>query len=365
MKLHSIIKCIFTISLINLSFVYGVDTTETCRDDANGICTNVNIDNNNVKEKKIDVEVGVSRYANAEGKPAEAVDDCFDRHEKCELFASQGECTNNPGWMIIHCSVSCNACHLRTVEARCGRENLNTTHTGFLVPGKLNKMFERINTELRSQYTINVLSYDPWVITIDDFLSENEADAIITSVGKKWERSTDTGQTNKFGETGRKLSSTRTSSNAWCRADCEANPLVRNVINKIVDVTTIPYDNYESFQVLQYEKGQFYRAHHDTGTSQMSLTCGQRIVTFFLYLSDVEEGGETAFPKLKLSVKPKLGKALIWPGVMNDSPTSIDHRTLHEAKPVIKGLKYAANTCKFVFICVDPSIRLVLSLCNS
>ena len=330
-------------TFLSYSVINAVDTTETC--DADGVCTDTN-PATAAAPTKLDVEIGVSRYANAEGKPAEAVEDCFDRHDKCKQFASQGECENNPGWMIIHCSVSCDACHLRTLAARCGRENLNTTDTGFLVPGKLNQMFERVDKELRGRYKVNILSHDPWIMTIDDFMTAEETEAIITATGKNWERSTDTGQTNKYGETGRKLSSSRTSSNAWCRADCEANPLVKSVINKIVDVTTIPYENYESFQVLQYELGQYYRAHHDTGPSQMSLTCGQRILTFFLYLSDVEEGGETSFPKLNLAVKPKRGKAVFWPGVMNDSPTTIDHRTLHEAKPVIKGVKYAANSCK-------------------
>jgi hypothetical protein len=41
------------------------------------------------------------------------------------------------------------------------------------------------------------------------------------STQERWERSTDTGLTNEFGETGRILSTGRTSSNSWCRAECE------------------------------------------------------------------------------------------------------------------------------------------------
>jgi len=66
-------------------------------------------------------------------------------------------------------------------------------------------------------------------------------------------------------------------------------------------------------------------------------------LTFFLYLSDVEEGGETTFNKLGLEVKPKLGRALVWPSVRDDEPDFWDDRTYHEAMPVIKGKKYAAN----------------------
>ena len=50
--------------------------------------------------------------------------------------------------------------------------------------------------------------------------------------------------------------------------------------------------------MLRYQKGQYYRTHHDMGVSDNELACGPRILTFFLYLSDVEEGGGTNFPRL-------------------------------------------------------------------
>lgn len=76
---------------------------------------------------------------------------------------------------------------------------------------------------------------------------------------------------------------------------------------------------------------------------QKLLSCGPRILTFFLYLSDVEEGGETVFTNLNIKVKPKRGRALIWPSVMDSDPESQDPRTHHAAAAVIKGKKYAAN----------------------
>ena len=44
-----------------------------------------------------------------------------------------------------------------------------------------------------------VLSRDPWVVTFDNFLSDAEAKALISNVDQ-WEQSTDTGDTNEFGE---------------------------------------------------------------------------------------------------------------------------------------------------------------------
>jgi len=76
---------------------------------------------------------------------------------------------------------------------------------------------------------------------------------------------------------------------------------------------------------------------------QVDRACGPRILTFYQYLSDVEEGGGTAFPDLGITVAPKKGRVLLWPSVLSSNPEKKDHRMDHEALPVIKGLKYGAN----------------------
>ena len=35
---------------------------------------------------------------------------CEDHHEKCDEWATAGECSNNPGWMLKHCQDSCQVC---------------------------------------------------------------------------------------------------------------------------------------------------------------------------------------------------------------------------------------------------------------
>lgn len=70
-------------------------------------------------------------------------------------------------------------------------------------------------------------------------------------------------------------------------------------------------------------------------------------MVIYLFLSshaDVEEGGETVFPRIGVSVTPKRGKAVLWPSTLDSDLERQDGRTHHAAAPVIKGVKYAANS---------------------
>ena len=293
--------------------------------------------------------------ANPDGKPREVEKDCIDRHQQCENFARNGECKKNPGWMIVNCARSCKSCHLRDPKVRCTREFLAMDPYPVYKPGDMNRMFESITSKYGNKYNISILSTEPWVVVFENFLSDQEINALITTQ-RKWERSTDTGLTNEFGETGRILSAGRTSSNSWCDKACEAHPEVRKVIQKIEDITFVKSKNYESFQVLRYEVGQHYKVHHDFGHEDVNLACGPRILTFFLYLSDVDEGGETGFPELGIAVKPIKGRAVLWPSVLDDDLNAIDKRTMHEAKPVIKGLKFGANVWIHLYDFTTPNL---------
>lgn len=245
--------------------------------------------------------------------------------------------------MIINCPHSCQSCHLRDAKVRCDRNFLNISTEPVYKAGDMDNMFSSIVERFGDRYNVSVQSTDPWVVVFEDFVSEAEAAALISTVEGTWERSTDTGQANEFGETGRTLSTGRTSSNAWCRRNCESHPDVQRVAQKIEEVTMIPYSHYESFQILRYEVGQRYNVHHDMGYRQNKLACGPRILTFFLYLSDVEEGGETSFLCFNIDVKFKCGRALLWPSTMNHNLEQQDPRTHHAAKAVVQGVKYAAN----------------------
>ena len=165
--------------------------------------------------------------ANAEGKPMEATKDCVDRYiDECKTFSKNGDCINYPGWMTIHCPKSCNNCHLRDPAVRCSHQALNVSADPVYADGEMTRMFESLVDRFSSIYDVKVHSTDPYVVTFENFVSDSEAAALISTV-KKWERSTDAGQVNDFGEQGRILSHGRTSSNAWCNSECDSVSLIR------------------------------------------------------------------------------------------------------------------------------------------
>lgn len=49
----------------------------------------------------------------------------------------------------------------------------------------------------------------------------------------------------------RKVSTRRTSSNAWCQNDCYKDPIAQAVMDRIVNLTGIPEVNSEYLQLLK------------------------------------------------------------------------------------------------------------------
>lgn len=97
----------------------------------------------------------------------------------------------------------------------------------------------------------------------------------------------------------------RTSTNAWCLGECYSDPIARRIMDRIENVTGIPERNSENLQLLRYKHSEFYQTHNDFIPYQVDRQCGVRILTFYMYLSDVEEGGGTNFPVLGKTIDPE------------------------------------------------------------
>jgi len=269
-----------------------------------------------------------------------------DKSGACELWASSGECENNPAYMKLKCASSCGTCDQLDYKKRCP---IDPNRTEAVPPGKMTQTFERALSNF-PHLEPQLLSSDPWVISFDKFMSPEEVEAILKHGEGRYVRSTASGG-RADGEFIPLTSEIRTSWTTWCdNATCLEDPLVAQVIERVADVSQVPANNSEFVQLLRYlpcehlraPDCQFYRRHHDTIPELATMQPGPRVYTFFLYLSDVEEGGGTKFDG-GFTVEPKAGKAVLWPAVFEDRPFVSDSRTHHEALPVLKGTKYAAN----------------------
>jgi prolyl 4-hydroxylase len=226
-------------------------------------------------------------------------------------------------------------CDLIDMEQRCPK--LQDPDPA-LIPGGLNKMFERIlrtapgnrtlseeerrdlQTSGMPEYTVHAhsrpsdepathisaaldKSLPPWVVTFENFLTDEECEALI-QLGYKYgyKRSEDVGAKQFDGSHAGVQSEKRTSENAWCSEfhGCRKEEVPARIHERMAAVMGIPPQNSEDLQLLKYEKGQFYKTHHDFIPHQVDRHCGPRILTFFLYLNDVEAGGGTNFPQLDL-----------------------------------------------------------------
>ena len=273
---------------------------------------------------------------------------CRNVHEQCSFWAALGECENNPSYMKTKCAPSCQSCEMLLYEHRCP---IDPNAPVAWLPGDLNKMFERITagTSEFAKYIPTILSspettHGPWVVMLDNFLSEEECDLLIYyGHAQGYDVSYTVGRQLPDGSRERVKYFNRTSTNAWCQGTCFEDPAVQQVFDRLEWLTGIPRNHSEQLQLLKYEPNQFYTKHHDYLDHHLNQPQSVRILTVFFYLNDVLSGGETQFPSLNLSVVPKRGRAVLWPSVLNEDPVAKDVRTEHEALAVKEGIKYGAN----------------------
>jgi len=262
---------------------------------------------------------------------------------ECLRWKRKGACVDNPGFMVINCAQTCQVCHLRdSEELRCPNDARWQNETRILAnPGELNALFERIVATYEGP--LEIVSRDPWLLRFEDFLSAKEAKGIVAAAKGSFRQSVVRG---RDGNPNAKTKG-RTSRNAWCtkseNARCFGASAVQSALGKMETVLNVSADYSEHLQVLEYTKGQFYNEHHDFIASHNERPCGPRILTFFVYLSDVVEGGATRFRKMGVESEAKMGRAILWPSVLDGDATQADLRTVHEALEVVKGVKYAAN----------------------
>lgn len=257
----------------------------------------------------------------------------------------------------------------------------------------------------------------PKVFYVHNFLSEEEAQALIdfsTSDKNPYKMAKSTGGTHKAWNQGGSEATlkTRTSMNAF-DISTPTSFSIKHRAFRLLRLGTYNDDMSDGIQILRYELGQAYVDHHDYFNARQSSDYawdpskggGNRFATVFLYLSNVEFGGQTVFPltprltndtspelvrrlgespsketlenlvnkagldagswenKLitkcydKFAVPPRRGDAILF---YSQTPEgALDPASLHGACPVLEGTKWAANlwvwnACRYSRCSKDP-----------
>lgn len=149
-----------------------------------------------------------------------------------------------------------------------------------------------------------------------------------------------------LGVAGPEAHSGRTSHHA--ALDQWADPKLTALVERLSALVRLPPENCEPAKVIRYTGEEKFDLHQDAfsgfspGVAEALSTGGQRLFTTLCYLNDVDAGGATEFPRLKLAVRPRLGRVLAWANTMPGSDDPHPH-SAHIGQPVESGEKWVLS----------------------
>lgn len=210
--------------------------------------------------------------------------------------------------------------------------------------------------------TIETLSLKPLVLSIKGFLTDEECDYIAKKAEPSMKYSS---VTLKDADKGKAASEWRTSQSTFLSAGDDT--ILKDIEHRTASLTRIPRNHQEYVQVLRYGESEKYDSHHDyfdpkayqSDKNTLNLIehgKKNRFATVFWYLTDVDDGGHTIFPRAGgrppvrshsdcstgLKVQPQKGKVIIFYSL--DASGKMDPFSLHGACPVGENnIKWAAN----------------------
>lgn len=184
---------------------------------------------------------------------------------------------------------------------------------------------------------------DPRMARLHGFFSAAEADHIIQLARSSLHRSRVVDHSGNGGEA--QLTDARTSHS--CKVATNSDVIVQRAVQRAAYLCGLTPQHAEAVQMVHYLPGQEYRPHfdwfspRDVRFPEKTRETGNRLISFFIYLSGCEAGGRTSFPRLQYSATPERGSGLMWYNLdRNGIP---DERTLHAGCPVEKGEKWGLN----------------------
>ena len=199
---------------------------------------------------------------------------------------------------------------------------------------------KRISKHIKStKYQEDILSEDPKIIYIHNFLSDKKELAHLISLGSQLKKPSTIDTKNNPAAI---LTNVRTSQSAHLGKS--RDEIVTALENRACEYVGLSTKYLEPMQVAVYETGQKYNPHYDFFSGDSTeVSKGNRNKTVLLYLNDLPDdaGGNTFFPKLNIRIKPKAGDAIYFENMKDGD---VDYNTLHAGEAIIgDNKKYAVN----------------------
>ncbi|XAR51344.1 Procollagen-proline dioxygenase [Bertholletia excelsa] len=199
-----------------------------------------------------------------------------------------------------------------------------------------------------------ILSWNPRALYFPKFATVEQCKSIIKLAEPQLRPST---LAYRKGDTAENTKGIRTSSGMFISGYQDETGILDLIERKIARATMLPRSHGEPFNILRYKTGQKYDSHYDAfNPAEYGPQTRQRVASFLLYLTDVEEGGETMFPLedgldlnksynysdcIGLKVMPRRGDGLFFYSLFPNG--TIDPRSIHGSCPVRKGEKWVAT----------------------
>mmetsp|Transcript_59595 Transcript_59595/g.141803 ORF Transcript_59595/g.141803 Transcript_59595/m.141803 type:complete len:470 (-) Transcript_59595:85-1494(-) len=177
---------------------------------------------------------------------------------------------------------------------------------------------------------------DPKITVFPNFFTDVECDHVLQMVEGGWMPSqvgSGSEAEYKTATLENKLSQTRTS---WsCMMRYAQTDVVERLEHRLAAVAGLPVEQLERLNMVRYSPGELFSVHHDGHF---------RPKTVFVYLNDLPdecEGGDTFFPVLGYSFRPRRGTAVMWSNVTSTGEE--DGRMIHAGRAPDTGVKYGVN----------------------
>ena len=303
------------------------------------------------------------KFSKQSDTTVEMRESCRNELSKCTFYATNGLCESRVVFMMNNCVLACMMCDRKQQFDECvgvrhphsipffishdefeamtasGNEEERVDHTVDSYFKSLRRSMNPNDGQTGFDYIIQAESDEEdgedWIVKFDNFLSTEESNDLI-KLGN------DIGFELKKDGSKTKYNSFKVASCSNSMHHCDAHDTLTKVMERVSQVASIPLDNFEPVEVTHYPESNGYKSLHQNGDIHDDWKmAGHRVISFYIPLSTVEDGGYLGFPSFEwLMIPPVGGQMIAWPNVLNTNPTLLNDRMSKEVLPVRKGDLY-------------------------